>query len=163
MSRNYYNKNLTELELGNIEFYINNRKNFTTIGKILNKDESTIRKEVKKYSSYFGETRKCSNCLNKDNYHQKYLCDNLIDDVKCFQCKYCYRAVKFCTNYMANIVCDLLKKNHQVCNGCEFLDFDLLEKSIHSDINKRMEIHYTETYASYQKPHIENNHILLRW
>ena len=55
------------------------------------------------------------------------------------------------------------KKNHQVCNGCEFLDFDLLEKSIHSDINKRMEIHYTETYASYQKPHIENNHILLRW
>lgn len=26
-----------------------------------------------------------------------------------------------------------------------------------------MEIHYTETYASYQKPHIENNHILLRW
>ena len=160
MSRNYYNKNLTELELGNIEFYLNNRKNFTTIGKILNKDESTIRKQVKKYSSYFGETRKCSNCLNKDNYHQKYLCDNLIDDVKCFQCKYCYRAVKFCTNYMANIVCDLLKKNHQVCNGCEFLDFDLLEKSIHNNINKRMEIHYTETYASYQKPH---NHILLRW
>ena len=56
-----------------------------------------------------------------------------------------------------------IKKNHQVCNGCEFLDFDLLEKSIHSDINKRMEIHYTETYASYQKLHIENNHILLRW
>ena len=44
MSRNYYNKNLTELELGNIEFYLNNRKNFTTIAKILNKDESTIRK-----------------------------------------------------------------------------------------------------------------------
>lgn len=110
MSHNYYNKNLTKLELGNIEFYINNRKNFTTIGKILNKDESTIRKEVKKYSSYFGETRKCSNCLNKDNYHQKYLCDNLIDDVKCFQCKYCYKAVKFCTNYKVNIDCDLLKK-----------------------------------------------------
>ena len=26
-----------------------------------------------------------------------------------------------------------------------------------------MEIHYTHTYASYEKPHIENNHILLRW
>ena len=65
MSRNYYNINLTELELGNIEFYLNNRKNFTTIGKILNKDESTIRKEVKKYSSYFGETRKCSIVLIK--------------------------------------------------------------------------------------------------
>ena len=367
MSRNYSNKNLSELELGNIEFYLNNRKDFTTIGKILHKDESTIRKEVKKYSSYFGEARKCSSCLNKDNCHQKYLCDNLIDDVKCSQCKYCYKAIKFCPNYKVNIDCDLLKKNHHVCNGCElynkckkvkikyhaetaiekhnivqkvsrigtkvdsipqefkdylsklikngispdvilntlpekyqmfkvstptlyswidkglldccnldlrnkvsrvrygsctikrntvkghhlngrsildlseeermnrplgiveldtvegikggellftimfpcfslmlgykikqktqeeigrvldeledkldsyfyvlfrkgipdngceFLDFDLLEKSIHNDINKRMEIHYTETYASYQKPHIENNHILLRW
>lgn len=37
MSRNYSNKNLTELEMGNIEFYLNNRKNFTTIGKILHK------------------------------------------------------------------------------------------------------------------------------
>ena len=48
MSRNYYNINLTKLELGNIEFYLNNRKNFTIIGKILNKDESTIRKRGKK-------------------------------------------------------------------------------------------------------------------
>ena len=48
-------------------------------------------------------------------------------------------------------------------NGCEFLDFNLLEKSIHDDLNKRMEIHYTHTYAPYEKPHIENNHILLRW
>ena len=48
-------------------------------------------------------------------------------------------------------------------NGCEFLDFDLLEKSIYPDIDKRFEVHYTHTYASYEKPHIENNHILLRW
>ena len=48
-------------------------------------------------------------------------------------------------------------------NGSEFLDFDLLEKSIHNDLNKRMEVHYTHTYAPYEKPHIENNHILLRW
>ena len=26
-----------------------------------------------------------------------------------------------------------------------------------------MEVYYTHTYASYEKPHIENNHILLRW
>lgn len=26
-----------------------------------------------------------------------------------------------------------------------------------------MEVHYTHTYAPYEKPHIENNHILLRW
>ena len=48
-------------------------------------------------------------------------------------------------------------------NGVEFLDFELLEKSIHDGLNKRMEVHYTHTYAPYEKPHIENNHILLRW
>ena len=64
MGRNYSNKNLTELELGNIEFYLNDKKGFTEIGRLLNKDESTIRKEVKNYSSFCGEKRKCSNVLN---------------------------------------------------------------------------------------------------
>ena len=48
-------------------------------------------------------------------------------------------------------------------NGVEFLDFNGLEKSIHPDIEKRFAVHYTHTYASYEKPHVENNHILLRW
>lgn len=367
MGRNYSNKNLSVLEIGNIEFYLNDKKGFSEIGRILQKDESTIRKEIKKYSSYFGNQRKCSNCLNKDDCHQKYLCETIRDKVKCSQCKYCSYAVKVCPNYKVNIDCKLLKKNHHVCNGCdlyfkckkvkikyhaetaikmhnavqrvsristkvdsfpkefkdylsrlirngispevimntlpvkyqmfksapssfyewidkglldccnldlrnkvsrvrygtntekrntvrnhqlngrsiedlseeerinrplgvveldtvegikggellftimfpcfslmlgfkiksksqeeigkildmledkldcyfyvlfrkgipdngcEFLDFDLLEKSIHRDLNKRMEIHYTHSYASYEKPHIENNHILLRW
>lgn len=367
MGRNYSNKNLSILEMGNIEFYLNEGKGFSEIGEILQKDESTIRKEIKKYSSYFGETRKCSTCLNKNDCHQKYLCDNFVDKIKCSQCKFCIKAVKICPQYKAMVKCELLKKNHHVCNGCElylkckkvkikyhaetaikmhdavqrvsrigtkvdsfpqefkdylsklikngispevimntlpekyqmfksapssfyewidkglldccnldlrnkvsrvrygentlkrntvkghqlngrsiedlsqeerdtrplgiveldtvegikgrellftimfpcfslmlgfkikqktqeeigrilddledkldcyfyilfrkgipdngceFLDFDLLEKSIHSDLNKRMEIHYTHTYAPYEKPHIENNHILLRW
>ena len=48
-------------------------------------------------------------------------------------------------------------------NGVEFLDFEGLEKSIFKLLNKRLEVHYTHTYASFEKPHIENNHILLRW
>lgn len=119
MSRNYYNKNLTQLELGNIEFYLNERKGFTEIGKLLGKDESTIRKEVKKYSAYFGSQRKCSNCLNKNDCHEKYLCEKIIDKIRCSECKYCTRAVKFCPNYKVNIDCELLKKNHHVCNGCK--------------------------------------------
>lgn len=119
MSRNYYNKNLTQLELGNIEFYLNERKGFTEIGRLLGKDESTIRKEVKKYSAYFGSQRKCSNCLNKNDCHEKYLCEKIIDKIRCSECKYCTRAVKFCPNYKVNIDCELLKKNHHVCNGCK--------------------------------------------
>lgn len=119
MGRNYSNKNLTELEMGNIEFYLNENKSPTKIGRILNRTEATIRLEIKKYSSYFGAARKCSNCLNKNDCHQKYLCDKNIDKVRCSQCKFCNRAVKICPNYKINIECELLKKNHHVCNGCE--------------------------------------------
>ena len=119
MGRNYSNKNLSALEIGNIEFYLNERKSYSEIGRILEKNESTIRKEVKKYSSYFGSQRKCSNCLNKDNCHQKYLCEKIPDKVKCSQCKYCSEAIKVCPNYRVIIDCELLKKNHHVCNGCE--------------------------------------------
>jgi len=48
-------------------------------------------------------------------------------------------------------------------NGGEFTNFSVLEKSINENIEKRMNVYYTHTYASYEKPHIENNHILLRW
>lgn len=120
MSRNYSNRNLTELEMGNIEFYLNEGKGYTEIGRLLNRTEATIRLEVKKYSAYFGAARKCSNCLNKNNCHQKYLCENPIDNVRCSQCKYCQRAVKICPNYKIEIDCELLKKNHHVCNGCDF-------------------------------------------
>ncbi len=47
-------------------------------------------------------------------------------------------------------------------NGSEFLDYESLEKSIHGK-QKRCQIYYTHAYASYEKPHVENNHILLRW
>lgn len=119
MGRNYSNKNLSELEMGNIEFYLNENKGYSEIGRLLEKNESTIRKEIKKYSSYFGSARRCSNCLNKNNCHQKYLCDNFIDKIKCSQCKFCTKAVKICPNYKVIIECELLKKNHHVCNGCE--------------------------------------------
>lgn len=118
MGRNYSNKNLTELEMGNIEFYLNENKSPTEIGRILNRTEATIRLEIKKYSSYYGKQRKCSNCLNKNDCHQKFLCDKIIDKVRCSQCKFCYHAVKICPNYKVNIECELLKKNHHVCNGC---------------------------------------------
>lgn len=119
MGRNYCNKNLSILELGNIEFYLNEGKGPTEIGKLLDRSEATIRLEIKKYSSYFGKERKCSNCFNKNICHEKYLCEKIIDNIRCSQCKYCTYAVKVCPNYKVNINCELLKKNHHVCNSCE--------------------------------------------
>ena len=38
-----------------------------------------------------------------------------------------------------------------------------MEKSVYRLLGKRFDVHYTHTYAPYEKPHIENNHIILRW
>lgn len=141
MGRNYSNKNLTELETGNIEFYLNEDKGYTEIGRLLNRTEATIRSEVKKYSSYFGKQRKCSNCLNKDNCHQKYLCENIRDKIKCSQCKYCSLAVKICPNYKVDINCELLKKHHHVCNGC----------NLHNKCNKVKIKYHAETAIKMHK------------
>jgi len=119
MGRNYSNKNLTVLEIGNIEFYLNAKTCPAEIARILKRDASGIRKEIKNYSSYFGEARKCSNCLNKDDCHQKYLCHNIKDNIGCSKCKFCNYAVKICPKYKVNVECELLKKNHNVCNSCD--------------------------------------------
>ena len=92
MGRNYSNKNLTNLELGNIEFYLNEGKSPADIANTLDRDPSGIRKEIKNYSSYFDVARKCSNCLNKNNCHQKFLCDRIPDQIRCANCKYCHNA-----------------------------------------------------------------------
>ena len=47
-------------------------------------------------------------------------------------------------------------------NGCEFLDFEGIEKSV-DGFSKRLSLYYTHSYASYEKPHVENNHRLIRW
>ena len=79
IGHNYFNKNFTNLELENIEFYLNEGKSLADIANKLDRDPTGICKEIKNYSSYFEVTRKCSNCLNKDNCHQKFLCDKIVD------------------------------------------------------------------------------------
>lgn len=47
-------------------------------------------------------------------------------------------------------------------NGCEFLDYVGIERSIDGN-SKRTSVFYTHPYASYEKPHVENNHKLIRY
>lgn len=101
---------------------MNEGKRPSEIASLLNRDASGIRKEIKNFFAYFGSARKCSNCLNKNNCHQKYLCDIIPDKINCSQCKYCNMAVKICPKYKADIKCKLLKRNSHVCNGCEIFN-----------------------------------------
>ena len=45
MGRNYSNKNLSALEIGNIEFYLNERKSYSEIGRILEKMKVQLEKK----------------------------------------------------------------------------------------------------------------------
>ncbi len=118
MGRNNCTKNLSILEIGNIEIYLNENKTPTEIGKILNRSESTIRKEIKNYSKFWGNNISCKNCLNYSICRKNYLCENIVNENYCSSCKGCKFAINYCDNYFTKVDCSILKKNHNVCNAC---------------------------------------------
>ena len=48
-------------------------------------------------------------------------------------------------------------------NGSEFTNPDTLEQSAVTEGAVRFHVYYTHSYSSFEKPHVENMHILLRW
>ena len=118
MSKNVNNKNLGDLEIGNIELYLNAGDSPAKIGRKLGRDPSGIRKEIKSYSFFTGVGKKCVLCLNKDNCNVHYLCNPVPNRKNCSSCKYCKDAARQCFDFKVDIDCDLLKKKH-ICNGCE--------------------------------------------
>ena len=119
MGRNNYTKNLSILEIGNIEIYLNENKSPTEIALLLNRDPSGIRKEIKKFSKFYGNKISCKNCLNYTICRKNYLCDDIVNEDYCSSCKGCKFATQFCDSYSTKIDCPILKKNHNVCNACQ--------------------------------------------
>lgn len=118
MSKNINNNNLSDLEIGNIELYLNSGDSPAEIGRKLGRDPSGIRKEIKNYSFFTGVGKKCVLCLNKEECNIHYLCNPVPDRKNCSSCKYCEDAAKKCFNFKVDIDCELLKKRH-ICNGCD--------------------------------------------
>ena len=56
----------------------------------------------------------------------------------------------------------LIMKKIITDNGCEFLDYEGIEKSVIVE-GKRISIYYADPYASYEKGQIENQHRLIRY
>lgn len=118
MSKNVNDKNLSDLDISNIEYYLNAGLSPAEIGRKLCRDPSGIRKEIKNYSFYTGTGKKCIICLNKENCNMHYLCNPVPNRKNCSSCKYCKDAAKVCPNFKVEIDCQRLNKKH-VCNGCE--------------------------------------------
>lgn len=109
-------KHLTLTDRYAIEEALNERKSFKQIGKLVNKNCSTISKEVRKNSS----TVKPSNFNNSYNHcKQKQHCiyTNLCDSTCAKRCKDCYKCNNVCSHFIPD-VCEKLSYPPYVCNGC---------------------------------------------
>ena len=118
MGRNYNTKNLKATELGSIQTMLNEGKTPSEIARELEREKSCLYKEIKNYS-YYVDGINCLKCLNRKDCNQHFLCSNIPNRTKCSMCKDCKHAAGKCYSFKTDIKCDLLKKHHHVCNGCE--------------------------------------------
>lgn len=111
-------KHLTLDERYSIQHMLNDNLSFKAIAKNLDRDCTTISKEVRtrklnlKMGSY---GHSFNDCANISNCHHVHLCD----DLTCTKsyCRYCKRCLTHCTDYVKN-VCSKLLKPPYVCNPC---------------------------------------------
>ena len=113
-------KHLTLSQRIDIEKALLNGDNFVAIARKLEKDPSTISKEIRKHSRI--KERKNNDfapipCANRKGCQIKYLCDELCDTM----CTYCpkpeIKCIYICPNYIPK-TCIKLDKPPYVCNGC---------------------------------------------
>ncbi len=126
------NKHFTLSDRINIEYYLNNAYSFKGIGRELNRDCTTIAKEVKKHISRKktgGYGKAFNNCLHRFDCKHSYLCDN--PACKNRYCRFCPRCTFICKDFKEEKCAKLLNPPY-VCNGCVELKKCRLEKSVYS-------------------------------
>lgn len=118
----YNNKHLTLQERLTIESELWRGSSFKKIALIINKDCTTISKEVKKHIT-IKETgskgKSVNNCIHRNECTKKIICTNF-----CIQrhqnryCKYCRKCNKNCSEFKFE-KCNKIDKPPYVCNGCK--------------------------------------------
>ncbi len=133
----------------NIEKGLNNNDSFATIAKVVQKDPTTISKEVRKHSKvkeYKGYANTpCE--ANKDKHSPcmlKHVCGDLECDRICRQCPK-QRCSDICEAYRPQ-QCPKLSKAPYVCNGCGKRVNCMMEQKIYS--SKYADDCYRETLSS---------------
>lgn len=107
---------------------------FVAIARSIEKDPSTVSKEIRKHSKV--KERKKDDfapipCSNRKGCKIKYLCEEMCETV-CTQCKKKgMRCIYVCPNYIPR-TCERLSKPPYVCNGCGKRVNCLMEKKIYS-------------------------------
>ena len=75
-TENKKNKPLDEFELSKIEAMLNEWYNATQIAEALERDASTIQKEIKNFSIIVKATKECKVCEKYENCNKTKICGN---------------------------------------------------------------------------------------
>lgn len=156
-------KHLTALDRITIENGLKNNDSFKAIAKKLDKDCTTISKEVKKNLSVrktgaFG--RSFNNCLYRYTCKERNsACDNC-PVMKSQLCRSCTRCIYECGSYVEEI-CPRLSKPPYVCNGCPDMKKCTLTKHIYYalEANKKYEERLSESRRGIIITQDEINHL----
>lgn len=125
-------KHFTLEERVSIEIMLKASLSFKAIARELDRDCTTISKEVKNHIMFkrtgsYG--RPFNNCIHRLTCNHTYLCEKSHCRIR--RCRFCSDCSKFCSDYKA-YTCHLLSKPPYVCNGCASLTKCTLEKAIYN-------------------------------
>lgn len=140
-------KHFTLNERITIEHMLKDSFSFKAIGRELNRDCTSISKEIRKHIIYkkkgsFG--RSFNNCINRFTCTKSYICDSALCRNR--YCWFCSRCSSVCEDFKKED-CALLTKPPYVCNGCSKLQNCTLLKSsyIAEDAQKEYELTRSES------------------
>jgi len=127
-------KHLTLDERVTIKTMLDKKESFKSIGRALNKDCTTISKEVRnrivfRKTGCFGNN--FNDCVNRWNCTITKLCKD--SDCKRKQCRKCPKCHYVCDDYQKEL-CPVHSKPPYVCNGCEKRHKCTLEKHEYSAV-----------------------------
>ena len=127
------NKHLTLEDRFTIQSMLKEKASFKTIALSLDKDPSTISKEVRahlKFQRTGGLHRNYNACMFRHNCDISHLCITCHSERKYKRCKSCSMCNAFCSHFQMEI-CPKLSNPPYVCNGCKNRTFCSLEKRLY--------------------------------
>lgn len=157
------NKHLTQDNRCTIQSMLNEKASFKAIADVLDKDPSTISKEIRSHLVFRkigGMNLHYNSCVHRFNCTKSLLCSPCHAARNYKLCRRCNMCNAFCKDFQKEICSKLLKPPY-VCNGCGNRSFCSLEKRFYyaSDAQKEYELVLSESRSGISLSEAEVQHL----
>lgn len=157
------NKHLTQDNRCTIQSMLNEKASFKAIADVLDKDPSTISKEIRSHLVFRkigGMNLHYNACVHRFNCTKSHLCSPCHAARNYKLCRRCNMCNTFCKDFQ-NEICSKLLKPPYVCNSCGNRSFCSLEKRFYyaSDAQKEYELVLSESRSGISLSEAEVQHL----